>query len=159
MDNHTQQNENEYVAVVPNNVGHLLQAPTAAHLVHHVLGGVPSRFVGLGRVEVGAATEEQTCKGDESKGLENGPSVLQPLPGFLAAQEIVNHANHISCQHNQTPNKQHIEHGLRHIDAQHAQGEGDRQNKQSAPINAPVAPEFVENHAEAVQAAPDHEIP
>ena len=83
--------ENEYVAVMADNIGDLLQTPAAAHLVYHVFGGVPSGFVGLGWVEVGAATEKQSREGDEGEGLENGPSVLQPLQGFLATEKVIKH--------------------------------------------------------------------
>ena len=91
MDYQTYHYENEYVAVVTDDVGDLLQTPAAAHLVHHVFGGVPSGFVGFGGVEVGAAAEEKSREGDEGEGLENSPSVLQPLQGFLSAKEVVEH--------------------------------------------------------------------
>ena len=117
MDYKTYHYENEYVAVVTDDVGDLLQTPAAAHLVYHVLGGVPSGFVGFGRVEVGAAAEEQSREGDEGEGLENGPSVLQPLQGFLSTQNVVNQADDITCEDDGAPHKEQIEHWLRHENA------------------------------------------
>ncbi len=50
MDDHAYHDEDEHVAVVHHDVGYLAQVPMATHLVDHVLGGVPGRFVGHGGV-------------------------------------------------------------------------------------------------------------
>ena len=97
----------------------------ATHLVDHVFGCVPSRFVGHGRVEIGAAAEKQSSEGDKGESLKHRPSVLQPLPCFFASQHVVNHADEIANKYNQTPHKQHIEHGLRQVDAKQSEADGD----------------------------------
>ncbi len=76
VNDHTYQDEDEHVAVVPNDVGDLAPIPMATHLVDHVFGSVPSGFVGHGGVEVGAAAEEESGESDKGEGLEDGPSVL-----------------------------------------------------------------------------------
>ena len=93
----------------------------------YVFGGVPCCFVGHGGVEVGTAAEKESRKGDEGKGLKHSPCVLQPLPRLLATEEVVEHSYHIARQHDRAPHKEHVEHGLGHKDAEHAQHEGDRQ--------------------------------
>ena len=125
VDNQTYCNENEHIAIVVHDLRNPVDVPKASHLVDHVLGGVPCRFIGFGRVEVGAATEKQSREGDEGEGLENGPSILQPLPSLLAAHQVVNHSYHIASQHNETPNEKHIEHWSRQINGTQAQCDGD----------------------------------
>ena len=131
----------------------------AANLVDHVLGRVPCRFVGHGGVEVGAAAEKQSREGDKGERLQDGPSVLQPLQGLLAAKEVVKHPNHIPRKDDGAPHEQHVEHRPGHIDAQQPQAEGHHHHEQGATIHAPVFPKTVKQHPDAVQAAPNHEVP
>ena len=135
----------------------------APDLVDHVLGGVPSRLVGLGGVEVGAASEEQTGEGDEGEGLEDRPGIGQPLEGigggFLLENQVIKQSDDIADQDDEAPHEEHAEHGLGHIEAEQPQGHGDHQDEQGAGGVAPVAPKLVEDHADAVQATPDHEVP
>ena len=91
MDYQAYHNENEHIAIMEDDAGNHVQIPMAAHLVDHAFGGFPCCFVGYGGVEVGAAAEEQSCEGDEGEGLEDGPSLLQPLPSLLASKEVVEH--------------------------------------------------------------------
>ena len=76
VNNQAYQNEDEHILIVDDNGRDLAPIPVAAHLVDHVLGCVPRRFIGFGRVKVGAAAEEQTGEGDEGEGLEDSPSIL-----------------------------------------------------------------------------------
>ena len=63
-----------------------------ADLVDHVLGGVPGGFVGFGGIEVGAATEEKSGEGNKGEGLEDGPSISQPLEGICCCFLFENQA-------------------------------------------------------------------
>lgn len=105
--------------------GYLAQIPRTTQLVDYVFGSGPSGLVGLGRIEVGATTEDHEEEGDEDPSLEDGPSVGQPLPGLLAAAQIVNHADEVADEDDGTPNEKHVENRLRHINAQHPQGDSD----------------------------------
>ena len=61
---------------------------------------------------------ESISEGDEDIVLEDGPSVLQPLPRLLAPTEVVNHTHEVAYKDDGAPHKQQVEHRLRHIDAQ-----------------------------------------
>ena len=159
MDDQTYHDENEYVMVMYNDIWNLAQVPGAAYLVDHVLGGVPSGFVGHGRVEVGAAAEEESGEGDEGEGLENGPGVLQSFHLLFPAKQLVEHAYRGACQNDKTPNKEQVKYGLGHINAQHFEQNSDYEQEQGAHIDVPAFPEAVKQHADAIQAAPNHEIP
>ena len=52
VDDHTNDDEAEHIAVVVGNIRDDLQIPVATNLIDHVFGRVPSRFVGFGWVEV-----------------------------------------------------------------------------------------------------------
>ena len=129
VNNHSQHDEDEYVAVVIDDVGYLLYAPMAAHLVDHVFSGIPSRFVGFGGVEVGTAAEEQSREGDESEGVEHRPGILQPLPGTLAAKEVVEHPYHIAREDDKAPREEHPKYRQGEQNTQHSQGEGDGEDE------------------------------
>lgn len=159
VDNHSQYDESEHIPIVVGNFGNLFQTPMASDLVDHVLGCDPGRFVGQGRVKIGAAAEEQTREGDEGEGVQHSPCILEPLPGLLAAIEVVKHPNYVACKNDEAPCKEHVEHRQRHKNAQHPQSESNSEDEQRTTVNAPVFPKTVENHAYTVQSAPNHEVP
>ena len=93
-----------------------------ANLVDHVLGGGPGSFVGLGGVEVGSTAEKQSSESDEGEGLEDRLGVGQPLERiglcFLLENQGVCQSDDVSDEDDETPDEEHAEHGVGHIDAQ-----------------------------------------
>ena len=73
--------------------------PGATHLLHHVLGRVPSDFVCFGRVEVRACAEEESREGDEHEGEGHVPGHIEPVVGLVAEQAEYPNAVEADEQH------------------------------------------------------------
>ena len=79
MYNHAKEEDDENRCIVGEDGGDLLPIPCAADTFDHLGGGTPGGFVGFGRVEVGATTEEETREADEDKGEESIPDKDEAL--------------------------------------------------------------------------------
>ena len=84
MDEHAGNKHQNDVDVFPGDGAESIPLPSGAHLLDHVLGGVPGHFVGLCRVQVGACAEEKAGKGDEHEGEAHVPGHVEPVEGLVA---------------------------------------------------------------------------
>ena len=73
VNNHTKQEQNNDISVLPHKRQNNTAVPRTANLVDHIRCRFPRDLIGRCRVKVAGRTEEQACKGDESEGLRHRP--------------------------------------------------------------------------------------
>lgn len=83
MDEHARDEHEDNVDVFPGDGSESIPLPGGAHLVHHVLCGIPGDFVCFGRVEVRACAEEKSRERDENEGERHVPCCVEPVVCFL----------------------------------------------------------------------------
>lgn len=91
VDDHTQNDEREDIAILPNHIRNHSRIPLRTNLIDHILGGHPSLFIRLCGVQIGAGTEEETRPRDEDEGLYNRPSSRQRFQFGRTLEEMVEH--------------------------------------------------------------------
>ena len=67
--------------------------------------------------------------------------------------------HHGSRQDNQCPDEEHIPHGVVQGEGERAAEGGDQADDQQFHAHPALGPDLIDDHADAVEAAPDHEIP
>ena len=77
VDKHSEGHEQKDLPIGGADVRDDREIPLASDLGYHIPGGGPGLLVGLSRVQVGAAAEEEAGEGDEDEGLQYGPGVAQ----------------------------------------------------------------------------------
>ena len=86
MNNHTGDEHRYDPAVLPKKIRNDGIVPSAAYLVNHILRRRPGYFIGGSRIQITAASKEQTRKGDKGEGLQDCPRRTQRFGklGFCA---------------------------------------------------------------------------
>lgn len=176
MDEHAEEEHEQHAAVLPGHRGDEGEVPVSADALHHALGGEPGLLVRQGRVQVGAAPEEQAGEGDEDEGLEYGPGVREPGDGFRflrsarndsafvilnpgGMKESVSQPDEGTDGQDQRPDEEEVPDGGRGEDRKGVAHGAEGADDDALDRTGPARPELVDDLAEAVQAAPDHEVP
>lgn len=73
VDDHAHEEGDEDDGIVVEDVRNLLPVPLTTDAFDHLRGGTPGDLVGFGRVEIGAAAEEESREADEEEGEEDVP--------------------------------------------------------------------------------------
>ena len=82
MDDHSGNEHRHHPFVLHDEIRYHRAIPCAADLVDHVLRRLPCFLIGCSRIEVTAASEEQTGEGDEDEGLQDGPTLGNLIGDF-----------------------------------------------------------------------------
>ncbi len=127
-----------------------------AYLSHHERRRHPGHLVGLGRVEVGAAAEEESGEGDEDEGEQGGPHHPGALRAFGLLRQQVQHG--VDYEAHECDEPQHVE--QRAADGGLEQVEHRRGDAKGYDVDYPSLffPPFVDEDADAVEAAPGDEV-
>ena len=159
VDNHAHHDEEEHVAVFPEYLRDDGSVPLAAYARHHVLGRVPGHLVGHGGVKVGAGAEEQPRERDETERLHDGPRPPEVRERIGASRQVIEVTHQRAGGYDEHPDEEQVEHRHGHIADERPKAACGEHDGHHACRPTHVAPELVHNHAHAVQAAPNHEVP
>ena len=95
VDDHADNEDDEDRRVVVEDGRDLAPVPLPTDALHHLGGGAPGGLVGLGGVEVGAATEEESREADEEEGEQGVPhgdeSAFEPRGTVFATPQQGHH--------------------------------------------------------------------
>ena len=158
MDEHARDKHEDDVDVFPGDGAEGIPLPGGAHLLHHVLRGVPGDFVRFGGVKVRACAEEESREGDEHEGERHVPGHVKPVVRLLAEQAEDEHGIDAEEQHTEIDGGNREDGDVVVLEDDGACGEQDECGAR-AEGDAALAPDFVEHLAKAVEAAPDDEVP
>ena len=162
VDDHTYEEDDEYASIVGQDVGDIA-LPRAADAGHHILGGVPGHLVGFGRVEIGAAAEKESGKGDEDESEEDAPDLLDfgfRPGGFVpVAQGIDNEvAQNGACAYYAGPHHADLECRRRPDDIEEQEKGKEGFGGHNAGPRGLFFPPFIDKDAHTVEAAPGDEV-
>ena len=159
MDDHSEDEDEDHTYVL---LSHLLdqgQVPVAAYSLDHILCRTPRFLIRLGRVQVGAASEEKAGKSNEYERHSDRPTCLKPRESGLEAAQMVEHPHGRAYEYDQCPDEEHIEHRSRDRGLKNIKGQADESYDERPDVDITALPEPVDQHSETVQTAPDHKVP
>lgn len=139
--------------------------PRATDLVHHLLGSLPGFAVGGSGVEVTCRAEEQTREGDEDEGLEDIPSLIDPTHKTVGIRTVTPQPADVPDRRADPEDEHpHLYHIYERIGAVRELARGNhadcqQEHDQVTDMFAQCPPALVDNHAHAIESAPDDEVP
>lgn len=159
MDDHSEDEDEDHTYVLLSHLRDQGQVPVAADALDHILCCAPRFLVRLGRVQVGAASEEKAGKSNEYERHGYRPTCLKPRESGLEATKMIEHPHGGAYEYDERPDVEQVEHrswdrGLKNI-----KGHADETYDERPDIDITALPEPVDQHSETVQTAPDHEVP
>ncbi len=159
MDDHSEDEDEDHTYVLLSHLRDQGQVPVAAYSLDHILCRTPRFLIRLGRVQVGAASEEKAGESNEYERHSDRPASLKPREGGLEAAQMVEHPHGGAYEYDQRPDEEHIEHRSRDRGLKNIKGHADESYDERPDVDITAFPEPVDQHSETVQTAPDHEVP
>jgi len=159
VDYHADEEDDEDGGVGGEDFRDLRQVPWRSYLPDHLCGGLPRHLVCLGWVEVGAGAEEEPREGDVDERLRYGPSAFEPwqLPG--SAGSVVDASDDAAGGYYAHPYGTHACHGPSAPHGCGSEAEGYEERYEASGVDADGCPPSPNEDADAVEAAPYHEVP
>mgnify|MGYP007092332659 FL=1 len=150
MDDHSEDEDEDHTYVLLSHLRDQGQVPVAADALDHILCRTPRFLVRLGRVLVGAASEEKAGEGDEYERHGYRPASLKPRESGLEATKMIEHPHGGAYEYDQRPDEEHIEHRSRDRGLKNIKGHADETYDERPDIDIAALPEPVDQHSEAV---------
>lgn len=147
MDDHSDDEDEDHTYVLLSHLRDQGQVPVAADALDHILCCAPRFLVRLGRVQVGAASEEKAGKSNEYERHSDRPTCLKPRESGLEATKMVEHPHGRAYEYDQCPDEEHIEHRSRHSDFKNIKGHADETYDERPDIDIAALPEPVDQHS------------
>lgn len=150
MDDHSDDEDENHSEVLLNHLRDKGQIPVSADALDHILCCAPRFLVRLGRVQVGAASEEKAGKSNEYERHSDRPTCLKPRESGLEAAQMVEHPHGSADEYDQRPDEEHIEHRGRDSGLKNIKGQADESYDECPDIDIAAFPEPIDQHSEAV---------
>ena len=144
---------------MPGHLRHEAHVPWTADPLHHILCRVPRLLIGKRRLEIRSASEEKARESYEYEGHQHRPCGVKPSESCLEMAFVVEHVHPGTEGDDRSPDEEQIEHCRREEPVQQIEGQTDQRDCQGAEIDIAAVPEPVDQHSQAVEPSPDHEIP
>ena len=156
MHHHSDDKQQERCPIVGYNLRHLHQIPVRTYLMHHLAGRAPCHFVGLGRVEVGTTSEEETRETDEYEGEPgepHGPCRTCNARGLRKQMQ-----QGVAYQAHRSDELEHIDQRRFHTCFQHRKGCHHKDQTENVRNPTLSLPPLVHQNTQAVQSSPSDKI-
>lgn len=159
MDDHSEDEDEDHTYVLLSHLRDQGQVPVAAYSLDHILCRTPRFLIRLGRVQVGAASEEKAGESNEYERHSDRPASLKPREGGLEAAQMVEHPHGGAYEYDQRPDEEKVEHRCGNRGLKNIKGHADETYDERPDVDITALPKPVDQHSETVQTAPDHEVP